>query len=149
MRQSNRLAAAETHRAFVSDWNQTVFIPMLDPVVADVIRRGAGDFDSLTGDEQIIATGFWGSLMFLTEEVSHLHDDGMADPEFTETAVIRAASILRQPGAARWWEFAQRPYTDEFADRMNAVINGPNPPPSFDNVLPWFGPDRPEWKGRP
>ncbi len=141
VRQGNDLERAESQRAFVRDWCPAVFTPLMDPAMASVIRRGSGDFESLSGDEKMMMTGWWGGSLLLTEATAHLHRDGLINEEFAKATEQRAVSILQQSGANRWWSTAQNAYTPAFTHRINGLLTDADRPPSFDQVLPWMSSD--------
>ncbi len=141
VRQGNQLERAESQRAFIRDHAPAVFTPMMDRDMAGVIRRGSADFDSLSGDEQMMVAGWWAGITNLTETASQLREAALIDDDFANTIEQRTVSILLLPGANRWWNFAKAAQSDRFTRRMDELLNDPQRPPPFDQLLPWFGAD--------
>ena len=99
VRQGNQLERAESQRAFIRDHAPAVFTPMMNREMANVIRRGSSDFDTLTGEEQMMAAGWWAGITNLTESALQLREDNLIDEDFAQAIEQRTISILLQPGS--------------------------------------------------
>ena len=150
VRQGNQVERGETHRAFVSDWNQQVLGPFADPYTGPLLRRANRSFDTLSGDEKMAVTGLWGSQIFLTEELFALHRAGALDDDIWEAAALRMASMFLMPGPAAWWTKAQGFFSAPFVEHVNARMFGANRPTPMQETLDWLvGDERETTAGAP
>jgi len=126
------------HRSFIENFNDSFFGPTQDPATANLLRRAAANFHSLTGDEQMVAASVWGSTMTLCQEGHFLRQAGTIDEELAMRIDGFIVSMLRVPGMAAWWEHAGQVYIPSFRTHVERLLADPNAPPSLDSLWHWF-----------
>ena len=129
---------AETYRSLVQDLNRSFFDPMRDQTLAPILRKAAAGFDTLSGDEQMVAGAFYASALTLGQQAHSLHLSGNIDPEFAAAVDTLAASLIRVPGVAAWWSSMETIFAPEFRSHLQKVLNSEDCPPPFTEFMPWF-----------
>jgi len=108
----------------------------------DLIRRGIGDWQSSSKDEQ----GDLNSLMLDRGSKIHmgyrLRERNVLDEQTYGSWESSFVSLLRAPGGAEWWSNACVFWADDFRQHVNFVVSdaGPDIPP-WDVVMRWYGQD--------
>ena len=127
---------AETHRAFVAEWNRTFWGPFRDVESANLMRRAATDFDALNDDEKTVACAWFFGTMNLGQEADALRRIGSVDDEYAGNLEPAIAAVIQMPGFARWWEGAEPLFGASFRARLSKRLAAPTRPPSFSDYVP-------------
>ena len=136
VRQSNLDGRAESHRAFMAQWNRAVHDPLLHRETSSVLRQAGRDFVGLDGDEQPIAHGYWQALILLGQEAHALRQSGHLDPVL-EGAVNRiVAGFLKMQGADQWWQRMEDQMPPEYTTYLRDQYGESVLP--LDEIAPWF-----------
>lgn len=126
------------HRSFIENFNESFFGPTKDPVIANLLRRAAADFDGLSGDEQMVAASVWGSTMTLCQEGYFLRQSGGIDDELATRIDGFIVSMLQVPGMAAWWQVGGQVYIPTFRAHVERLLASPDGPPPLDRLWSWF-----------
>ncbi len=129
---------AQTYRSLVQDFNRSVFEPMRDPAIVPILRKAAAEFDSLSGDDQMVAGAIYASALTLGQQAHSLRLSGNIDLEFAAAIDATMASLLRVPGVAAWWSPMREAFAPSFRSHLQMILNSEDCPPPFTEFMPWF-----------
>jgi len=142
LRQSNRLAQAETHRGYISDWKRCMLDPYFDPDAHLTIVRGISDFVNLTDAEKRVFSAWLAGLVHLGEEVFIQSRKGLVDEKVSAVMDKRMVQNLLEPGTATCWESIKVAYDDDYVEYIDRLLQDPGLYVPVTSSMPWFETDR-------
>jgi hypothetical protein len=136
IQQSNVDGRAESHRAFMTQWNHLFHLPLLDRDAAKVIRKAGKSFLDLDGDEQLMAHGYWTAIVLLGQQAFALRTSGSVETAI-ETATNRVVvGFLKIRGTAQWWQQTKIYMIPEYVSYLDQLGSGEFS--SLSDANPWF-----------
>jgi hypothetical protein len=144
VRQSNKFAAGDAMRSFLTEYNATVR-GTNDPDLNRLIRKGFVDFDNMSNEEKSLVHSLLITHMMLAQTAYVLDKRGVGDPDLMELAFGLNAVAINTPGLESWWNQAKKFFNPDFValfDRERAKS------PSAIDIIPWFAPDTAERESR-
>ena len=141
-KQRDHIERAESHRAQSRDGN-ALLLPLTNPDLANVFRRGINDFTSLTNDEQGQLDSWLTMYTIHVESIEFVDEGGFIDSSLAERWFIFLASLIKSPGGALWWSTTKPRFHAAFVDRMDRLTSSADSPPAVTDATPWFSTDSP------
>jgi hypothetical protein len=141
IRLSNANQQREIYRAFISEFNRLLFIPMHDPETMALIQRADKDFDSLSLAEKGTMNAIWSPIMLLFNEVHATRAKSQLDHSMAHTLDVIILGFIQMPGFAMWFEHARPFFTDEFHAHIDKLLVNPERTPAINEMLPWYFPE--------
>ena len=141
VRQGNMAQTRESYRAFVTEINQVLFVPMTDPSTMAVLQKAARDFESLSHRDQAVVNAVWSPLFLLGGEIYAARKQGTIDPQLSHQQDFIVASFLQMPGLAVWWEHVKPYWAPDYIAHLDRLLASPDCPPPTHEMLPWYMPD--------
>ncbi|MFT4585874.1 MAG: hypothetical protein ACI8XZ_005650 [Gammaproteobacteria bacterium] len=138
IRQGNQTGNRDSYRAWVSDMNNGLFVPQLDPDFNQVFQQANRDWDSIPPHEQGRVNAVYSHLMFMFQEGFAQRERGETDEHLARQQDIVAATMLQMPGMATWWERAAHFFSPTFCDHIQECLDSEDCPQALQNVFPWY-----------
>lgn len=136
IRQSNTAAETAAIQAF---FDSTESLTQGLYSNGDLIRRGIGDWHSLTADEQSDLSSIfldWASKIHMGYRL-YLRD--VIDSETYGSWESTFISILKTSGGAEWWTNAQAFWPADFQQQIETMLSDQGSDiPGWDVVMPWY-----------
>jgi len=117
VKQSNRLAAAETVRSFQNEYN-TVMRRGGERELNTLLRKALQDFDDLNNDEKSEVHNQLLTHMMLAQTAFMLMKRGFSDPDIMNIAIGFNAVVINMDGAQQWWSMVKHLLDPEFVSFM-------------------------------
>ena len=136
IRQGNQLERAETHRAFIQQWNHVVHEPLLRRETSSILRSVGRDFAGSSGDDQLVGHGYWTGLALLGQQAFFLERAEQIDPTLAEAANRVVLRILKIPGATEWWNRAKVDMVQDYVVYLDH-LDRENVAP-YTDTCPWY-----------
>ena len=137
VKQSNKLAAAETVRSFLHEYN-AVMRRGGEPVMNALVRKAFTKFDDLNNDEKSVAHNQLLTHIMLAQTAFMLMKRGFSDPDIMNIAIGFNALVLNMDGTHQWWNMVRQGLDPEFVAFMEAEqIKYPR----LTDILPFYVPN--------
>ena len=140
VRQSNRLAQADSIRGFQGDFSAALEGMVADPQLLTLVLRASQDFANLSNEEKSRVHLVSLRYMMVAQNSYMLKERGLADEQIHELAIWSAAGVVAQPGMREWWAESSRNLDPKFVAEINDALARPETIPLTD-LLGWWKPD--------
>ena len=140
VRQSNRLAKAESARAATRDYINTM--GWMDP---SLFRHGIADFESLSKDDQMGMHNWLAAFFWIGQNEFALSRLELVDETQTQTNLQILASLIQTPEGAHWWSNAGHfIFTPNFQNYLEDLAGRTAGGPGLVEAMPWLRSDEAE-----
>jgi len=113
VRHSNKLAAADSMRSFLTEYNATVR-EINQPELMLSVRRGFEDFDGLGNDEKSRIHAAILTHIMLAQTAYVLDKRGVGDPDLMDLALGLNSLVVNTQGLQSWWVCAKGALNQDF-----------------------------------
>ena len=118
VRHSNKLAAAETVRSFLHEYN-AVMRRGAEPRMNALVRKALADFDNMDHDEKGEVHNQLLTHVMLGQTAFMLMKRGFSDPDIMNTAIGFNAVAINMHGMQEWWAMMKQSLDPEFVQFMD------------------------------
>lgn len=127
-----RAAAQRELLALVSQWSWKVTGPD-----GDLFTKGLMEFDDAPASQQGVLSAALADFVFIAESALNMHKDGFFSDGTWIGIEGGALALLRTPGGAQWWRYAQHFIGPEIVAHLNKRLAEIDPAaPTWIDFLP-------------
>ena len=138
IRLSNQIAKAEAIREVTNTYDLHLSHLQL-PKLGQITRRGLGEFNALSADEQSVFNGYHYPLLNQIETVFEMRDLKLIPEHQYDAWMSVGVSLICTPGGREWWIHAQKTLSPVFADALNKLLHDDNyAKVPFTDLWPWL-----------
>lgn len=148
VRQSNKMALAESERDLLAHWVNAVSGISEDDRTADIWHRGMDDFDSLSNIEKTRFTVILTRLINVYISALRMESKSLVGKQEVDIFGDVCLAMILTPGGRQWWRIMGPYFT--IHDLINARISKEGDHfPSWVDMVPFSRPEPADEAGRP
>jgi hypothetical protein len=113
---------------------------MRKPELIGLLRQSLVDFDALSADDQGALTyRYLLPILLHTVGTFLAAQDGLVEEKYADLWVTNLASMVKCRGLKdSWWPTMKVLLHPDFSAEVEQLIESPNGPPSYDELVPWL-----------
>lgn len=122
MRQNTAQLKSDAYQRHLDTYRSHFSAVTLNRDVVGVLNRGLNDYDSMSGEDQMMFHGAIQGFVLAYQANRRLREEGILDErdyEMWERDIVR---LLLTNGGSQWWRDLGHVYWDEFREHIEALL---------------------------
>ncbi len=137
VRQGNRMERSQANREMTQQF-MNVLNSIREPVLVDLVQRGAADWADLSLSDQAFVDSWIGGLHLNALSAYLAGRQGLMDEDYANGWTDFYVSYLKCPGFRQWWDYTRPTHHPDFIEHVEGRLLASDGPPAVHTTRPWY-----------